>query len=133
MKVAVFVRPDRNLLPVIQRTTMRPDSTLDPRCFETWRQSHAEALRAFPDLEARFTDAARASEPVGEAAALCWQLLDDYQQDAAGRLLQLSVPTAGVPNAPYLCGCACVLASTLQKNPQLTWLHRVLNHAPRHN
>lgn len=46
----------------LRKVAERPDGTLDPGKFSSWKVSHADALRAFPELAQRFTTAAKASE-----------------------------------------------------------------------
>jgi hypothetical protein len=74
------------------RTARRQDGTLDPARFATWQRSHQDALRAFPDLQQRFGDAARATEAIGEAAALRKQAIDQYQAGIVGKLLKVDDP-----------------------------------------
>jgi hypothetical protein len=71
---------------------MRPDGVVDPARFAAWRTAHADALRALPGLENRFATAARATEAIAEAAAARWAALEDYQQGAIGKLLNVSDP-----------------------------------------
>lgn len=76
----------------LRAAAMRADGTLDPGRFAAWRRSHADALRAFPALDARFADAARASEAVAEAAAQRKAALDAYQAGAFGRMIGVTDP-----------------------------------------
>lgn len=46
----------------LRQVAEKPDGTLDPAKFQTWSKSHAEAMRAFPELADRFSTAAKASE-----------------------------------------------------------------------
>lgn len=71
----------------LRQAAMKPDGTLDPGRLATWQRQHADALRAFPDLQAKFIDAAHATEAIGEAAANRKAALDAYQQGAFGRLI----------------------------------------------
>ena len=58
----------------------------------SWRRAHAEALRGLPGLEGRFADAAKATEAITGAAAGRHAALDEYQQGAIAKLLNLSKP-----------------------------------------
>lgn len=68
------------------------DGVLDPRRMEGWRRRHADALRAFPELDARLADASRASEMMAEAAATRRAALDDYQAGIVGRVIGVTDP-----------------------------------------
>lgn len=76
----------------LRRTALTKDGTIDPNRFLSWRRTHSEALRAFPDLDQRFATAARATEAIGEAAVLRKQQIDAYQAGAIGRVLNVSDP-----------------------------------------
>jgi hypothetical protein len=76
----------------LRAAAMKPDGTLDPAKFATWRRQHADALRAFPEMDARFADAARATEAIGEAAAARRATLDDYQQGMIGKVIGVTEP-----------------------------------------
>lgn len=52
----------------LRKAAERPDGTLDPGKFNSWRNSHADAMRAFPELAQRFSTAARASEALNRFA-----------------------------------------------------------------
>jgi hypothetical protein len=65
--------------------------TLSELCPDsTWRRAHADALRALPGLEGRFADAAKATDAIAEAASARRTALEDYQQGAIGKLLNVS-------------------------------------------
>jgi hypothetical protein len=51
----------------IRRIAMNPDGTVNPGRLGTWRRAHADALRAFPELDQRFANAARATEALTAA------------------------------------------------------------------
>jgi hypothetical protein len=76
----------------LRQAALREDGTLDPGRFSTWRRQHSDALRAFPELETRFSGAAQATEAIGEAAAARKAALDEQQQGAIGKLIGLSEP-----------------------------------------
>lgn len=50
----------------LRKAAERPNGTLDPAKFSTWSKSHADALRAFPELVQRFSSAAKASEALNQ-------------------------------------------------------------------
>lgn len=57
-----------------------------------WRESHTDALRAFPELDAKFKDAAQFSETLVEVAAARRAALDDAQVGTLGRLVGVEDP-----------------------------------------
>lgn len=75
-----------------RKAALREDGTFDPQRLASWRRQHESALRAFPDLDARLGDAGRASESVGEMAALQRQQKDTLQKSALGRFLGTESP-----------------------------------------
>jgi hypothetical protein len=98
--VAEFRRAvgDDEALPVLRdyaasdllRRTSRPDGTLDPRKVDIWRRQHAEALKAFPELDRQAADAAVASTMIAEAQAGRKAALDNYQIGLIGKLVDAS-------------------------------------------
>jgi hypothetical protein len=52
-----------------------------------WRSRHADALRAFPELDARFADAGRASEAIAEASVTRKTVVDAFQKGIIGKVL----------------------------------------------
>lgn len=71
----------------LRRAAMRPDGTIDPVRFNTWRRSHADALRAMPETAARFDSAAAATHEIETVAAIRREAINDYQRGALGGLL----------------------------------------------
>ena len=45
---------------------IRPDGTIDPARFSSWREAYSDALRAFPGLEQKFSTAAKASSELSK-------------------------------------------------------------------
>ncbi|MEC5322765.1 hypothetical protein [Aurantimonas sp. A3-2-R12] len=76
----------------ISKAAMREDGTLDPGRLASWRKMHADALRAFPDLDRRIANAGAASETVARIAAQRKAALDAAQEGILGRLLRLDDP-----------------------------------------
>jgi hypothetical protein len=72
----------------LRRAAGRPDGTLDPAKVQGWRKFHADALRAFPELDARFASASRASEAMAAAAEARKASMDAYQKGVIGKLLK---------------------------------------------
>ncbi|MFG1421727.1 hypothetical protein [Roseixanthobacter liquoris] len=68
------------------------DGTIDPVRFENWRQRHADALRAIPEVAASLENPARASETLAQLAAARKAEIDAFQKGTVGRLLGLSDP-----------------------------------------
>ena len=86
---------DDKALPVLQdyaamslrRSAEMADGTLDPGKVASWRARHADSLRAFPELDAKFADAATASQAVADATKLKATALKEAQAGAVGRLV----------------------------------------------
>ncbi|HXP73679.1 MAG TPA: hypothetical protein VN823_05985 [Stellaceae bacterium] len=74
------------------------DGVLDPKKFETWLKNHSDALRPFPELATKFSDAAAAQRTVEETAAARKTALDAYQKSAAKYFLGAD-PVSGVDRA----------------------------------
>lgn len=71
----------------LRQSALRDDGTLDPARLATFRRSHADALRALPDLNARIGDAEVASNALGDAAQVHNDVLDAAQAGALGRIV----------------------------------------------
>lgn len=76
----------------LRRAASAADGTLDPRRVDAWLNRHADAMRAFPDLQERFRDARAASEALGEASDSRRALLSTAQSGALGKLAGLDNP-----------------------------------------
>lgn len=77
----------------LRQFALRPDGTLDPIRFASWRQKYSDALRALPgDLGDRFADAARATEAIDHVAAIRRYALEIYQRNAIGKLIEAKDP-----------------------------------------
>lgn len=91
---------DENALPVLsdyaaaslRRTAGRADGTLDPGRMQAWQRAHAESMRAFPELAQRFATAESAERAVAETAAARRAALDNFNRQAAARLLNAQAP-----------------------------------------
>lgn len=66
--------------------------TLDPAKVQAWRQKHADALRAVPEVDRMLADPVAASEAVAKAAADRKAQMDAFQQGAVARLLNVEDP-----------------------------------------
>ena len=71
----------------LRASAMRPDGTIDPAKFEAWRKSHAEALRAMPELNDRFTSAAAATRAIDDVAALRRDALESFQKGSLAKVM----------------------------------------------
>jgi hypothetical protein len=76
----------------LRKSAGRPDGTLDPKKFEAWQNSHSGALRAIPDVQARFMSAAKASDNLAAVAAQRKDALDAYQKGAVGKVMKVDDP-----------------------------------------
>lgn len=74
----------------LRRAAMREDGTLDPSKASAWLQRHSDALRSFPDLQARFQNATAASQAVGDAMAARRAALDAYQTGALAKVANIN-------------------------------------------
>lgn len=68
------------------------DGTLDPAKVQAWRQKHADALRAVPEVDRMLADPVQASETMARLAAERKAQLDAFEQGAVARLLNLDDP-----------------------------------------
>lgn len=76
----------------LRKSALRDDGTLEPGRLQSFRRSHADALRAFPELDARIADAGRASETMAQVATQQRRAVTDAQKGALGRFLQIDNP-----------------------------------------
>ena len=76
----------------LRRSALRDDGTLDPSKVTAWRKTHADALRAFPDLDRRFADAASASDAMATLAVQRKQALDALEKSSVGKFLGVDHP-----------------------------------------
>lgn len=76
----------------VKAAALREDGTIDPGRLMSWRRAHADALRAFPGLDRKLGDAAKASEAMAEVATTRKIAIDDAQKGVLGRLLGLEDP-----------------------------------------
>lgn len=88
----------------LRKSAARPDGTIDPKKFEAWQKAHSGALRALPDVDARFSSAARASDRLATVAADRKDKLEAYQKSAAGKLLKVDDPNDVVRTVGSLFG-----------------------------
>ena len=66
---------------------------IDPGKFAAWQKRYANALRELPpDLKAKFSNAASASDAVADAAEARKGAIDGYQKSVAGKFLKLDDP-----------------------------------------
>ncbi|MBV9825248.1 MAG: hypothetical protein JO001_06205 [Alphaproteobacteria bacterium] len=71
---------------------VKPDGTLNPQKLQAWQGKRADALRAFPDLQQRLSDAGAAQSEVDNQVASKAADLADFQRSAAGRFLAGTTP-----------------------------------------
>ncbi|SCB30226.1 hypothetical protein GA0061101_10678 [Rhizobium lusitanum] len=107
----------------LRKSAARPDGTLDPAKFEAWQKTHSGALRAIPDLQAKFMTASKAADNLASVAAQRKDVLDAYQKGAVGKLLKVDDPADVVRTVGSIFGRndsvqqMRVLAQEAQKNP----------------
>jgi len=76
----------------VRAAAMDQDGTINPSRLAAWRRRHQEALKAFPELNAKLGDASRASEVVGEVVAARKVRLAEAQKGKLGALLNVDDP-----------------------------------------
>ncbi|MCX5581587.1 hypothetical protein [Kaistia terrae] len=76
----------------MRKAAETPDGIIDPRRLEAWKRRHGEALKAFPALNAKFADVAKASQTAIDAGASRAAQLDDYQKGIFGKLIGAEHP-----------------------------------------
>lgn len=79
-------------ISTLRRDAMLPDGTLDPAKVQRWRQVHADALRAIPEVDKMLADPVRASETLARMAAFRKEQIDGFQKGAVAKLLNLDDP-----------------------------------------
>lgn len=80
-------------LSTLRKAAQSPlDGTLIPEKVQAWRQKHADALRAMPEVDRMIADPVAASEAMAKAAADRKAALDAFEQGAVARLLNVSDP-----------------------------------------
>lgn len=76
----------------LRKVALREDGTFDPGKVASWRRSHADVLRSFPQLDASLADAARASETLASVAASREAARAEAQRGILGRIMGLNSP-----------------------------------------
>lgn len=76
----------------LRKAALRDDGTFDPAKVATWRRSHADVLRSFPQLDASLADAARASETLAGVVAQREASRAETQRGLLGRIMGLNSP-----------------------------------------
>jgi len=76
----------------LRAAAMDQNGALDPARLSAWRRRHQEALKAFPELDAKLSEASRASDAVGEVVAARKARLADAQKGKLGALLNVDDP-----------------------------------------
>jgi hypothetical protein len=109
----------------LRRDAMTPDGTIDPGKFAAWQKKYANALRELPpDLRAKFSNAASASDAVADAAEARKGAIDAYQKSAAGKFLNLTAPeditktVGGIFGAKDAVRQMSILARQVKDNPE---------------
>ncbi|MET4636581.1 hypothetical protein [Kaistia defluvii] len=76
----------------MRRAAETPEGIIDPKKLEGWKRRHGEALKAFPALDAKFADAAKASQAAIDAGASRAAQLDEAQKGVFGKLIGAEHP-----------------------------------------
>lgn len=77
----------------MRKAATAPDGTIDPKKLADWQSKYSDAMRAFPQLQAQFGNAAKATETMGNIAAARKTALDQFQQGTVGKLIGVTDPT----------------------------------------
>lgn len=107
----------------LRKAAMNSDGTLDPAKFASWQKAHGDALRAMPDVAAKFETAAKAADAVADSTAMRAAALDGYQKGAIGKFLNVSDPQDVVKTVGSIfgqkdaIGSMRQLASEVKDNP----------------
>ncbi len=110
-------------LSTLRSTAERPDGTLDPKKVEIWKRTHADALRAFPEIEGLVANPVRASQAMEGVAIQRKAALDAYQTGVVAKLLQIEDP-ADVSRA------VGAVFHRQDATKQMLWLRRQFNGNP---
>lgn len=86
---------DAAALPILQdyaasslrKAAENPNGTLNPTKVAAWQAKHADSLRAFPELNAAFSDAANMSNTIADAAASRKIALNNFRSSALGKVM----------------------------------------------
>ena len=76
----------------MRRAAETPEGIIDPKKLEGWKRRHGEALKVFPALNAKFADAAKASQAAIDAGANRAAQLDEAQKGVFGKLIGAEHP-----------------------------------------
>ena len=76
----------------LRKVALREDGTFHPGKVASWRRSHADVLRSFPQLDASLADAAKASDTLASVVASREAKRAEAQRGVLGRIMGLSSP-----------------------------------------
>ncbi|OYW61989.1 MAG: hypothetical protein B7Z30_00645 [Rhizobiales bacterium 12-68-15] len=76
----------------LRKAAEDPDGTLNPEKVERWRKSHADALRAFPEIDKLLSTPTNAAETMIRLADHRKAQIDAFQSGAVARLLGVEEP-----------------------------------------
>ena len=76
----------------MRRAAQNPDGTIDLKKFAVWKNSHQDALRAFPELSPGFETAVKSSQTVADLATSARASRDAMQSGIVANLLKVSEP-----------------------------------------
>jgi len=79
-------------ISTLRRTAEEPNGVLDANRVRAWRDKHADALRAFPEIDQMLANPIQASETMVRLAAERKQAMDTYQAGLVGRLIGVQDP-----------------------------------------
>ena len=74
----------------LARLPRSADGTINPKAFDAWLAKHQDALRAYPEIAPRLTNAADASRMLQEAALRRKTLADEVEKSALGNVMNVN-------------------------------------------
>lgn len=83
----------------MRKAAVTLDGLLSPQKLQGWIEKNPEALRAFPDLQAKFANARAAQETLDAAVERQGQAVKDFQTAAVKKVLADADPVAAVGSA----------------------------------
>ncbi|GGE24897.1 hypothetical protein GCM10011390_50420 [Aureimonas endophytica] len=76
-----------------RKAALRDDGTFDPNRLASWRRLHSDALRAFPELDARLADAGTAADTLAQVTRMQSKAREEAAKGVLARLIGLDDPS----------------------------------------
>ncbi len=101
----------------MRRAAVTKDGLLSPEKLRQWQQNNAEAMRQFPDLQAKFTNARAAQESLDTAIANQKAAVEQFQSDAVKKFLADKDPHAALEQAMATPEAFRTLVAAVKEDP----------------